>query len=176
MDLNILQGMLDNYECYDSGNRFLGMTSVELPQFNFLTDEVSGPGIMGNLEIPAIAHTESLELTVNWRTINEKAVQMLQPHANDLSFRISQHQYDQSNGKTLSQPTRIDFRGLTKSGNLGKLEKATETESTTVFSVIRLDVYLDNKKYLEYDKLNYRFVVDGVDYLRDYRQSVGLDF
>lgn len=175
-DLSVLRGMTDNYECYYRGNRFLGMTTVDLPEFNFLTDEVSGPGIMGNIAIPAIAHTESLEVTLHWRTIHEEMLFALHPHAHDLTLRSGQHNYDIANGKTLSQPVRIDFRGLAKSGEMGKLEKSAETESTTVFELITLQIYVDGDKQFDYDKLNYRFEVYGVDYLRDYRRSVGLDF
>lgn len=175
-DLAVLRGMTDNYECYYRGNRFLGMTTVDLPDFSFLTDEVSGPGIMGNIAIPAIAHTESLELTLHWRTIHEEMLFALHPHAHDMTLRSSQHNYDHANGKTLSQPVRIDFRGLVKSSEMGKLEKAAETESTTVFELITLQIYVDNQMQLDYDKLNYKFTVYGKDYLKDYRSNVGLDF
>ena len=175
-DLSILRGFTDNFECFHTGNRFLGMVSCDLPSFKFLTDEVSGPGIMGNIAIPAIAHTESLELTLHWRTIHEEMLFALHPHAHDMTLRSSQHNYDHANGKTLSQPVRIDFRGLVKSSEMGKLEKAAETESTTVFELITLQIYVDNQMQLDYDKLNYKFTVYGEDYLRDYRRSVGLDF
>lgn len=175
-DLSVLRGMVDNYECYYQGTRFLGMTTIDLPDFNFLTDEVSGPGIMGNLAVPAIAHTESLEVTINWRTIHEDLTFLLSPHAHDLTFRISQHNYNASTGRTISQPTRIDFRGLTKSSAIGKLEKSAETESKTTFELITLKVYVDNINWLDYDKLNYKFVVNGTDYLADFRSSVGLSF
>lgn len=173
-NLSILRGMTDNYEAYDTGQRLLGITTVDLPDFNFLTDEVSGPGVMGNLALPAIAHTESLELSLNWRTINEDLTYLLIPHAHDFSLRSGQHNYDVANGITQSQPIRIDFRGLTKGMPLGKLEKAAETESKTTFELIVLAIYVDNAQKLYYDKLNYIFKIDGADYLADYRSSVGL--
>ena len=175
-DLSVLRGQLDNYECYYQGNRFLGMTTVDLPDFNFLTNEVSGPGVMGNLAIPTIAHTESLEITLTWRNIHDELVHALGPHAHDFTLRGSQHNYNASTGKTISQPVRIDFRGLTKQSPFGKFERNEETESKTTFELIRYEIYVDNIQCLKYDKLNYIFTVNGEDFLADYRRSVGLDF
>ena len=173
-DLSILHGMTDNYETYDDTNRFLGMTTVDLPDFNFLTDEVSGPGVMGNLAIPAIAHTESLELSLNWRVITKEFLGFFAPHAYDLTLRLSEHAYDIANGTTKSIPTRIDFRGLSKNNTLGKIEKAAETESKSTFELIRLKIYINDKEMLYYDKLNYKFKVNGTDYLADYKSAVGV--
>lgn len=174
-DTSILHGMTDNYEVYDDANRFLGMTTVDLPDFNFLTNEVSGPGILGNLAIPAIGHTESLELTLNWRVITKEFIGFLAPHAYDLSLRISEHAYDIAPGKTKSIPTRIDFRGLSKNNSLGKIEKAAETESKSTFELITLQIYIDNTIYLDYDKLNYKLEINSTDYLDDFQSSVKMD-
>lgn len=173
-DHSVLRGMTDNYEAYDSGNRFLGLTTVDLPDFNFLTDEVSGPGIMGNLAIPAIGHTESLEITLNWRTITDDAMKFLTPHAHDLKLCSSQHNYDSKKATTLSEPVKIEFRGLLKQSPLGKLEKSVETESKSTFELITLKITIDRGVWLDYDKLNYKFEINGFNYLKDFKKSVGL--
>ena len=65
----VTRGFLTGYEVYHEGTRLLGMADVELPELKYKTNTISGPGIMGDLELPGLGHTESLELTLNWRRI-----------------------------------------------------------------------------------------------------------
>lgn len=172
----VTRGMLTGYEVYHEGTRFLGMADVELPDFTFKTDTLTGPGIMGDLDMPGLGHTESLEITLNWRTINTDLIKLAAQKAHDVTLRGSQQNYDQSQKKIASEAVRIDFRGIPKQATLGKFEHVSQTESKSVFEVITLHVYVADVQKIKYDKVNYLCVIDGVDYLSEYRKNVGLSF
>ena len=175
-NFGITRGMLTGFEVYHESTRFLGMATVDLPEFNFKTNELTGPGILGSFEMPGLGHTESLELTLNWRTINTDLIALAEQKAHDITLRGSQQNYDQANKKIASEAVRIDFRGLTKQTAIGKFEHVEQTESKTTFEVIVLHIYIGGELKLKYDKVNYICEINGVDYLKDYRANVGLSF
>lgn len=173
----ITRGFLTGYEVYyEGGVRFLGMATVDLPEFTFKTNTISGPGIMGDIDFAGLGHTESLEITLNWRTINTDLTQLASQRAHDLSLRGSQQHYDQANKIIASEPVRIDFRGIPKQLTLGKFEHVEQTESKSVFELVVFHMYIGGLQLIKYDKVNYICEIQGVDYLRDYRENVGLSF
>lgn len=172
----ITRGNMTGFETYYEGRRFLGMTTVDLPDFNFKTVTLSGPGIMGDFDFPGLGHTESLELTLNWRTINDDLMVLAEQKAHDITLRGSQQNYNQAGKQIASEAVRIDFRGIPKQATLGKFEHVSETESKSVFELVTLHIYIADVLKLKYDKVNYICEINGVDYLKDYRANVGLDF
>ena len=172
----ITRGMLTGYEVYYEGTRFLGMATVDLPDFKYKTNTISGPGIMGDIDFSGLGHTEALEITLNWRTINTDLIKLAEPKAHDLTLRGSQQNYDQANKKIESEAVRIDFRGIPKQATLGKFEHVEQTDSKSVFELVRLDIYIAGSQVVKYDKVNYICEINGTDYLKDYRANVGLSF
>lgn len=172
----ITRGMLTGYEVYYEGTRFLGMATVDLPEFNYKTNTISGPGIMGEIEFSGLGHTESLEITLNWRNITPELITLAEPRAHDLTLRLSQQNYDQANKNIQSEAVRIDFRGIPKKSPLGKLEHVEQTDSKSTFEIIRLDIYIAGDQVVKYDKVNYICEINGWDFLAEYRANVGLDF
>lgn len=172
----VTRGFLTGYEVYHEGTRLLGMADVELPELKYKTNTISGPGIMGDLELPGLGHTESLELTLNWRTINTDLFVFAEQKAHDITLRGSQQNYDQGNKNLSSEAVRIDFRGVPKNVPLGKFEHTASTESKTTFELIVLFVYVGGVEMIHIDKVNYIAKINGTDYLKDYRSNVGLSF
>ena len=172
----ITRGMMTGFEVYHEGTRLLGMATVDLPEFTFKTNTLNGPGIMGDLDFPGLGHTESLEITLHWRTINDDLAIFAEQKAHDITLRGSQQNYDQANKQIASEAVRIDFRGLTKQTSLGKFEHVEQTDSTSVFEVVTLHIYIAGVQKIKYDKVNYICEINGVDYLKDYRSNVGLSF
>lgn len=172
----ITRGMMTGFEVYNEGTRFLGMATVDLPELNFKTNTLNGPGIMGDLDFPGLGHTENLEITLHWRTINTDLIELAEQKAHDITLRGSQQNYDQAGKKIASEAVRIDFRGLPKGATLGKFEHVEQTDSESLFEVITLHIYIAGIQKVKYDKVNYICEINGVDYLKDYRANVGLSF
>ena len=66
------------------------------------------------------------------------------------------------------------MRALPKEMDVGKLDPASQTDSTNQMSVLYFQEKINDKKRIEIDKLNYIFEVDGVDYFEPVRAALGL--
>ena len=76
--VNVVRDKLINFEVFKSGNRKLGMADVTLPKIGYKTSTMSGAGIGGEIEMPTPGQTESLELEISWRTMNEDVSELLE--------------------------------------------------------------------------------------------------
>lgn len=55
----------------------------------------------------------------------------------------------------------------------GKVAPASSAEASGEYAVTYFATFIDGKKVLEIDKLNFIYEVDGVDYLADARKAMG---
>lgn len=164
-----------NYRVYDSASKaMLGVATIELPEIAALTDTVSGAGIAGEVDSPTIGHTGSLETTIAFRTIEKAATSLAAQKSHAIDCRSSQQVYDSAAGTYKTVPVRVSMRGLPKSVSLGSLEVNAATDSEVALEVVYLKIWIDGKETIEIDKYNYKYVVDGVDYLASTRKDMGM--
>lgn len=169
-----LRSQLTNYEVYYEGYRMLGTATVDLPELKFLTAEISGAGITGKIDMPTIGHTESIEVTLNWISINPDVMQVSSQKSLDLALYGAQHIYNHTSGENEVEQVKIELRGLNKTTTLGKFEPATTTDSKTTLEIIYMKISIGGKRMLEIDKLNYVYYAYDKDYLTDTRVALGL--
>lgn len=172
--VNIVRDKLINFEVFKEGNRKLGMGDITLPSLEYKTATLSGAGIGGDIEMPTPGQTASMELEINWRTLNEDVTKLLAVKAHDLEIRGSNQQYDAGTGEIKSQPVRINVRTVPKKSDLGSFKPAEHTDSKSTLEIIYLKVEIGGERVIEIDKLNYIHYVDGVDYLASVRSDLGV--
>lgn len=165
---------LINYEVYVDSTRYLGHADVELPEINFSTAEINGAGIAGKSDVPVTGFTESLELKINWRTLVKRPLVLLKPTAQKLSIRGAMQGFDSKNGVVKITAVKVDVIGRVKSTSLGKFSPANQTESNTTLLLDYLKISIDGNEVVEIDRYNFKYIVDGVDYLSDVRSALGL--
>lgn len=165
---------LINYRVYVSGNNQAGVATVDLPSIEAMTDTVSGAGIAGEVDSPVLGHFASMTTTITWRTITEYAMSLAAQKSHEIEFRGSQQVYDAANGTYSSVPIRVAIRAIPKSTGLGSLEVGSTTDSESEFEVTYMKIYVNNVERIEIDKYNFKYVVDGVDYLASVRSDLGL--
>lgn len=172
--INQVRDRLEGYEVFVEGTRKLGTADVTLPELKYKTETLSGAGIGGDIEMGTPGQTESMELGLTWRTINEDGVSLMAMQSHDLELRGANQHYDAGTGKFIRHAVKINVRGIPKSGNLGKFEMASRSDMETTLEALYLKITMDGKKMVEIDKLNYIHYIDGVDYLEGLRQALGL--
>lgn len=172
--VNNIRDKLINFEVFKGGSRKLGMADVTLPSISYKTATISGAGIGGEIEMPTPGQTESMELEISWRTLNEDVTELLAICSQDLELRGANEQYDAATGEIKVQTVKVNVRGLPKKGDLGSLKPADHTDSKTTLEVTYLKITIDGKRKVEIDKLNYIHFIDGIDYLVDVRKALGL--
>lgn len=164
-----------NYEVFLEGTRRLGTASADLPELNYLTNEISGAGVAGKHEAPTLGHMENLQVTLHWRAIDGNSMAFFQgQQAAMLSLRGALQRYDAATGLRRVLPVRVDLRGFTVTNNLGKFEPSEQTETETQLNCDWVKISVDNVVVFEHDVFNFVHNVNGADALAEVRSALGV--
>ncbi|WP_036713190.1 phage major tail tube protein [Paenibacillus ehimensis] len=158
----------------DGSNDLKGIADIQLPKFDPMKDTVSGAGIAGSYESATLGHFQSMKLTLNWRTITEANFQLLRQTSQRIDCRGALQEYDAARGATLTKQVRLTVQGLPTGGDLGKFEQGAATGGSSEIEVLYIKIEMDGLKRVEFDKLNYICIIEGVDYLQSTRSALGL--
>ncbi len=164
---------LIGYRVYKGGN-FIATADVELPDIEFMTETLSGAGIAGEIDMPALGQISSMSTTINYRTQTNAQVDFLEPQGTMIDLRGALQNYDSGSGKIVSKAVKVTMNVLPKKSGLGKFEVGAPTDSNSELEVTYLKMFIDNKEVLEIDKTNYIYKVNGVDYLEEVREQLGM--
>lgn len=164
---------LVNFRCYNGAAELLGMTDVELPAFDGLTENIAGAGIAGEYESPVLGHFKSQMVKLKWRTVTKAGLALLTPVRQVFDIRGSVQLQDPMLGTLVTQGWRVECTGQVKHVGLGKFEpgKVMGAETDMECAVIR--IALNGEPLVELDKFNMIFKVNGIDYLRQVRTDLG---
>ena len=170
---NYVPEKINDANCYLDGNKMIGVAaSVTLPEINMKTSAVSGMGINGEIDSPAIGLFESMEQEVQFNTLYSSFADMLSPLKTvNLTFRAAQQVYDKTGGYAF-KGLRVVEMGRVKKFNPGKIEKGESMEATVTIELTYILIENDGKKLAEIDKLNGVYIVDGTDMLAEIRNLV----
>ncbi|MCD7862868.1 MAG: phage major tail tube protein [Lachnospiraceae bacterium] len=163
--------VINNFNAYSNGTQLIGVTaSVALPNFDAITEEISGAGVMGSYETSIPGFYSSMEQEVGFRTLDSDIFELMNPtSAVDLTFRASAQSTVKATGALTYNGMRIVERGRFKSFEPGTLEVGKQMESKLKFECLYFLCEIDGETMLEYDKLNSVFIVNGVDLLEKVR-------
>ena len=166
---------LINFNAYDEFGTFLGVTSVDLPELEALTETTSGAGIAGEIESPLLGHYGSMTTTFKWRSLTQAAMTLSQQRAHLVDLRGSQQVYDAASGIMKSMPIRATMKIIPKTVSLGTLEPNAATDTEQEFEVLYLKLRVDKRVAIEIDKYNFKAVINGYDALASVRSDLGLN-
>ena len=172
--INPVPERLNNFRVYLEGNALAGVATVELPDIEAMTDTVSGAGIAGEIDSPIIGHFGSMAATINFRTITKDGLSLAAQKSHAIDFRGAMQVYDSGEGEYKTTAVRVSVRGVPKRNGLGSLEVGSTTDSEVELELTYMKVFVDNQERIEIDKYNFKYVVDGVDYLAEIRDAMGL--
>ena len=79
---------------------------------------------------------------------------------------------DPTTGETGYYPVKIVVRGKASKTGLGKVTKGKKGEPEIELEILYIKIMINNKTTLELDKLNFKFVLNGVDMLKKVRDQV----
>lgn len=165
---------LVGFECYDEGNRIVGIADVVLPNLAFMTETVQGAGIAGEFETPTIGLFQSMATTINWRVLTDENVTYVAPKVYHFDFRGSKQFLNHSVGELEKQMLSVVMRVLPKTLTLGNLQQGAQMGTSGEFEVLYVKITLNDRELVEIDKIAYKCIVNGVDYLEVAAQHMGL--
>lgn len=153
------------------GEKLVGISEeVTLPDFEAITDTLSGPGILGELESVALGHFASMEMEIPFRQMDKDMFTLAkQSTALNLTLRGSIQYTNGETGAMSFRPMRIVVRGRNKGITGGKLKQGSGTGSSIKLEISYILIEIDNVTMIELDKLNFVYKVDNTDLLESVR-------
>ena len=172
--MNILPEVINHYNVYNDANRVVGISGeVELPELEAITDTIEGAGILGEIEDPVTGQFSSIKVKIPFAVLYEDLFSLMNTTKTpQLTLRGSMQCMDPTTGATDYYPVKIVIRGKASTTSLGKLAKGKKGEPEIELEVFYLKILINNKTMLELDKLNFKFVLNGVDMLAKIRSQV----
>lgn len=167
--------VVGGFHVYNEDNMLIGISDeVTLPEFTAQTDNMAGPGILGEVETAAFGHFGSMEMEIPFRQINPTMFNLVStgPSVN-VTLRGGMQQRDSQTGNIDWWPVRIVVRGENKSLALGKFKQAAGTASSIKLEITYIKIEVNDVIEIELDKFNFIYTVHGVDVLEKLRSMCG---
>lgn len=162
-----------NFAIYEDGKEYVGIAKATLPDLNSLTQSISGAGIAGNVEAVIVGHFDAMTLSLNFRTTTKQAIRLAEPRRHNIDMRVAQQNEDTVSGNLEIGKVKHIFTVVPKTFKGGAIAPASPTDGSGEYAVRYWKTYIDGKKTLEIDPLNFICEINGVDYLADVRSALG---
>ncbi|MCL2107813.1 MAG: phage major tail tube protein [Oscillospiraceae bacterium] len=164
-----------NFAVYSDKINFLGMADVELPELSNMTAQISGAGIGGEYESVIMGHLQAMTLKLNFRTLTKEAVVLYEQRNHQIDLRVAQQDKDTVAGQPQVTGVKHIMVVQPKKLHPGKVNPASSADASGEYAVTYWATFIDGKKVLEIDILNFIFFINDTDYLRDVRRVLGKD-
>ncbi|PIC80543.1 phage tail protein [Sporosarcina sp. P18a] len=152
-----------------------GIGDLQLPSFDGMTETMNGAGVLGEYESANIGHMQSMKLTINWTTTIDKAmVAFYKQGSLKVDCRLADQNYDQNASRHKFLAKRVLVHGHVIKHDFGKAAKGSPYEGSTEIEVLYIKVESEKQVLVEYDRINYIYMVDGVDMLAELRAALGI--
>ena len=161
------------FAVYENATEHVGIAEVTLPEISSITEEISGAGMGGKVESVILGAIEAMTTTLNFRTVTRNAVKLHEPRQHNIDLRAAQQQKDTTKGVTEVVRVKHLLTLTPKKLNPGKVATASAAEVSGEYATTYFATYIDGKKMLEIDPLNYIYFVNGKDWLADVRKALG---
>lgn len=171
--MTVIAEKTTQFNAYLNGSIYLGVTTVELPSFEALSETIKGAGISGEVDSPTDGHFSSMSITLNWNTMDPAAFQLNEPEWHAIDLRSATQTSDKTSGKTGYRSTKITVKAKPKTLTLGTLDTGAVTDTSNEMVVSYIKVVVDGKVVLEHDKFNSVYIVNGKDYKAAERAALG---
>lgn len=171
---NILPELINAYNVYNDSNKLLGVSGeVELPELEALTETVDAAGILGELEAPATGHFSSMKIKIPFAVLHEDVTRLIDTTKPvQLTLRGSEQYINQETYETDYYPVKIVVRGKATTTTLGKLVRGKKGEPEIELEVYYLKVDINDSTWIELDKLNFKFNLNGKDMMKKIRSQI----
>ena len=162
-----------DFEVYEDGKNFYGISQAVLPNINFMTQQISGAGISGNIDAVLTGMVEAMSLTLNFREATGAAVSLMAPVRHNIDLRVaSQHWNTDSIAKGISADKYV-MVVLPKNTQPGTVAPASNADASGEYTVYYYAGYKDGNLIWEIDPWNYICKINGVDYMAEVRKALG---
>ena len=172
--MNVIPEVLNHFNVYnDSAKKLIGISGeLELPEMEAITDTLEGSGVLGEIEDPVTGQFSSMKMKIPFAVLYEDMFSIMNTtKPPQLTLRASMQCMDPSTGETGYYPVKIVVRGKASTSIMGKVVKGKKMEPEVELEILYIKIQINNKTVLELDKLNFKYVLNGVDMLAKIRSQ-----
>ena len=162
-----------NFKVYLEGGEMLGIAEGTIPSLEAMTSEVKGAGIAGTIESIVLGHFSSTTFSLTWRTVTKDFMKLFDHKTHEIDLYSATQMYDAGLGEYRVVQLHVFLKADTKTSTPGNLVVGDNMDTQTEFEVRYMKIELDGKEWVEMDKLNDIYKVDGVDRLAEVRTALG---
>ena len=138
--------------------------SITLPEISLLTETIKGIGINGEIDLPTYGQLGAMEVEISNNNLSRETVRTFGQKTQHLEHRWASQDIATVSGETKVIGKKAIMKLIPKRLSLGSIESNKAEEASTKFECIYLKYVVGNDVLIEIDKMNDRFIVDGVDY------------
>ena len=162
---------INGFNCYTDGDLLVGVADeVTLPDFSSTTTTITGAGVAGSIEVPIIGFFDAQDFVIPFRTLVGDTFKVMKPNnIVNVTLRGSIQALDKKTGAIGMQGMRVSVRGYVKAFSPGSVKVADQMNSSVTLSLVYILIEVNNDIKIELDKLNSKFVVDGIDVMEEMR-------
>ena len=174
-EMNLQELALIQFEVYDSdSHRLMGLATVDLPEIELKTTDISGAGIAGEVSWPVRGNFGNFSATFHFRTLTAAACEFFnQDRGHSMSLREATDRYDSGSGERKVGAIRMDIRAHAVKLTAGKLEPGETMDTELEMMIDALSVKFEGTEKLKVDKFNYSYEVGGSDMFGAVKAALG---
>lgn len=162
-----------NLEIYEDSVNLLGVAKVQLPSIVFPCVQISGAGMMGNMEAPLYGMVDNMTTTITWLTPHGDAVKLMSPKKHQLDMRVAEEFWDIEDADVGLWADRYVMIVRPKTTNPGTVAPMASADASGEYVVYYFAAFRDEQQLWEIDKRSMKCVIDGVDYMAPVRKALG---
>lgn len=167
----MISGSVVAHRFFDNNTEVEDNVSCQLPSIENGTTAVKGAGILGALEMPSSAQLNAMVFSASMRSINKTNISCAAPGVHNIEVRFVKD-VKTDNGTMIPQGTKIFITGIFKKYDPGKVEENGTMDGSIEYEVLRYRIVINGEEVLLIDKVNFIYIVNGVDYMKDIRAAL----
>lgn len=160
-------------EAYEDSKNYCGLAKVTLPTITYPCVNISGSGLMGNLEVPLYGMVDNMTTRLDWLSPTGDAVNLATPDEHKLELRVAEEFWDTEQGHEGMWADKYLMVMRSKSFAPGSVAPMAAADTNGEYVVYYFAGYRDGKKLWEIDKRNMKCVIGDKDYMADVRKALG---
>lgn len=172
-DASNLEGLIpeviSNFNVYNGdAERLLGVSEeIQMPEFNAITAEIRGSGILGAYSAAIVGHYEDTDMEIPYKAISPDMMQFAPGRNHMITLRANMQSTVQKTREKANRGIKIVVGGEVKGFKPGTLKIGEPMSSSLILNVTYFKYENDGFVFFELDKINPKLIVNGQDLLAD---------
>ena len=162
-----------NLEIYEDSVNLMGVAKVQLPAIAFPCVNISGAGMMGEMEVPLYGMVSNMTTTITWLTPHGDAVKLMSPKKHQLDMRVAEEYWDVEQAEVGLWADKYVMVVRPKTTTPGTVAHMSAADASGEYVVYYFAAYKNGEQLWEVDKRNMKCVILGVDYMAEVRKALG---